>query len=79
MVTLGAVVSRPSAGTLSGHRREANVFVPIFPLLIITSTPVGTAVLIATVWFLSAWSPYFDPGERQHSPDIGIENDDPLL
>jgi hypothetical protein len=55
---------------------EANIFVPIFPLLIVTSTPVGTAVLIGTVWFLSAWSPYFDPSGREHSPYVGSEDDD---
>jgi hypothetical protein len=55
---------------------EANIFVPIFPLLIITSTPVGTAALIGTFWFLSAWSSYFDLSEREHSPYLGSENDD---
>jgi len=55
---------------------EANIFVPIFPLLIITSTPVGTAALIGTFWFLSAWSSYFDLSEREHRPYLGSENDD---
>jgi hypothetical protein len=41
--------------------------------LLITSTPLGTATLIGTLLFLSAWPPYFDLSEREHNPYLGSE------
>jgi hypothetical protein len=49
------------------------------PFLIITSTPVGTAALIGTVWFISTWSLYFDTSKRDHKPYLRSKTDDEKL
>jgi len=77
--TLGTVASRPSAGTLLLVTGEANIPFPVIPLLIITSTAVGTATLIGTVLFLSAWSPLFYLSEREHSLLRSEKDDEDLI
>jgi len=46
------------------------------PLLIMTSTPLGAAALIGTVWFIATWSPYFDTIKHEHKPYRRSEIDD---
>ena len=55
---------------------EANIFFPLMSLLIITSTPVGSAALIGTVWFISTWSFFVDTSKREDKPHLRSKTDD---